>query len=281
MESRRTFVFGAGGAVAAHLAARKASAADRIRVAVLGVNGRGQGPHRRVPGAAGRRGRHAVRPGQRTCWPSARRSSRRATTARSTPSRTCARSSTTRTSTPSASPRRTTGTRSPPSGPARPARTSTSRSPARTTSSKAASWWRRPHKYNRIVQHGVQLRSSEALQEAVQQLRKGVIGKVYMARGLVFRWRPSIGKKPDEPAPPATLELGPLAGPGAGAHVQHAARALQLALDTGTTATATSATRASTRPTCACGASTWGCPSASPPWAASSCSTTTRKRPRC
>jgi predicted dehydrogenase len=56
-------------------------------------------------------------------------------------------------------------------------------------------------KYNRIVQHGVQLRSSEALQEAVQMLRKGVIGRVYMARGLVFRWRPSIGKKPDEPVP--------------------------------------------------------------------------------
>jgi predicted dehydrogenase len=58
------------------------------------------------------------------------------------------------------------------------------------------------HKYNRIVQHGVQLRSSEAVQEAVQLLRKGVIGKVYMARGLVYRWRPSIGRKPEEPVPP-------------------------------------------------------------------------------
>ena len=57
------------------------------------------------------------------------------------------------------------------------------------------------HKYNRIVQHGVQLRSSEAIQEAVQKLREGVIGDVYMARGLVFRWRPSIGKKAPEPAP--------------------------------------------------------------------------------
>lgn len=56
-------------------------------------------------------------------------------------------------------------------------------------------------KYNRIVQHGVQLRSSAALQEAVQHLRKGTIGKVYMARGLVYRWRPSIGKKPTEPVP--------------------------------------------------------------------------------
>ncbi len=70
------------------------------------------------------------------------------------------------------------------------------------------------HKYKRIVQHGVQLRSSEALQEAVQQLRKGVIGKVYMARGLVFRWRPSIGKKGIEPTPDYLnydLWLGPAA----------------------------------------------------------------------
>jgi predicted dehydrogenase len=56
-------------------------------------------------------------------------------------------------------------------------------------------------KYSRIVQHGVQLRSSEALQEAVDHLRKGTIGKVYMARGLVYRWRPSIGHKPEEPVP--------------------------------------------------------------------------------
>ncbi len=56
-------------------------------------------------------------------------------------------------------------------------------------------------KYDRIVQHGVQLRSSPALQEAVKHLREGLIGKVYMARGLVFRWRPDIGNKPFEPVP--------------------------------------------------------------------------------
>ena len=58
------------------------------------------------------------------------------------------------------------------------------------------------HKYKRIVQHGVQLRSSPAVREAVEQLRKGIIGKVYMSRGLVYRWRPSIGKKTPEPCPP-------------------------------------------------------------------------------
>lgn len=51
------------------------------------------------------------------------------------------------------------------------------------------------NKYDRIVQHGVQLRSSVAVQEAIKHLRDGLIGRVYMARGLVFRWRGDIGKK--------------------------------------------------------------------------------------
>ena len=56
-------------------------------------------------------------------------------------------------------------------------------------------------KYKRIVQHGVQLRSSEAMKEAVKHLRDGLIGDVYMARGLVFKWRPSVGDKGTEPVP--------------------------------------------------------------------------------
>jgi len=51
------------------------------------------------------------------------------------------------------------------------------------------------YKYNRIVQHGVQLRSSIAIREAVQHLQDGLIGRVYMSRGLVYRWRPDIGDK--------------------------------------------------------------------------------------
>ncbi|MBK5279826.1 MAG: Gfo/Idh/MocA family oxidoreductase, partial [Bacteroidia bacterium] len=50
-------------------------------------------------------------------------------------------------------------------------------------------------KYKRVVQHGVQLRSSVAIQEAIKHLRDGLIGNVYMARGLVFKWRPDIGNK--------------------------------------------------------------------------------------
>ncbi len=56
-------------------------------------------------------------------------------------------------------------------------------------------------KYNRIVQVGTQSRSSPALREAVQKLREGVIGDVYMARGLCFKWRDTIGRKPDGPVP--------------------------------------------------------------------------------
>ena len=57
------------------------------------------------------------------------------------------------------------------------------------------------YKYNRIVQHGVQLRSSEAIREAVQHLQDGLIGRVYMSRGLVYRWRPDIGNKGISPIP--------------------------------------------------------------------------------
>jgi predicted dehydrogenase len=57
------------------------------------------------------------------------------------------------------------------------------------------------YKYNRIVQHGVQLRSSVAIREAVKHLEDGLIGRVYMSRGLVYRWRPDIGDKGISPTP--------------------------------------------------------------------------------
>jgi predicted dehydrogenase len=67
-------------------------------------------------------------------------------------------------------------------------------------------------KYNRMCQHGTQGRSSPAIREAIQKLREGVIGEVYMARGLCFKWRPSISHTPDEPVPEGVhydLWLGP------------------------------------------------------------------------
>lgn len=67
-------------------------------------------------------------------------------------------------------------------------------------------------KYNRIVQHGTQQRSNFAVKEAMQHLREGLIGEVYMARGLCFRMRGDIGNKPNIPVPDELhydLWLGP------------------------------------------------------------------------
>jgi predicted dehydrogenase len=55
-------------------------------------------------------------------------------------------------------------------------------------------------KYHRIVQHGTQCRSSPKIQEGIARLKEGVIGEVYMARGMAYKVRPSIG--PDRPEPP-------------------------------------------------------------------------------
>jgi predicted dehydrogenase len=67
-------------------------------------------------------------------------------------------------------------------------------------------------KYNRIVQVGQQSRSTPHKMRAVQLLNEGIIGKVYLAKGLCFKRRKTIGKKPDGPTPPGVnwdLFLGP------------------------------------------------------------------------
>lgn len=56
-------------------------------------------------------------------------------------------------------------------------------------------------KYNRIVQAGTQRRANRLTMKAIQMLREGVIGDIYMGRGTVYRSRPSIGNKPDGPVP--------------------------------------------------------------------------------
>lgn len=56
-------------------------------------------------------------------------------------------------------------------------------------------------KYNRIVQAGTQYRSSRVVQQAVQAVHDGVIGEVYMGRGVIFGHRPSIGRIADSPVP--------------------------------------------------------------------------------
>jgi predicted dehydrogenase len=56
-------------------------------------------------------------------------------------------------------------------------------------------------KYGRMVQVGSQSRSIAHKMRAIQMLQDGAIGKVYMARGLCFKRRKSIGHTPIEPVP--------------------------------------------------------------------------------
>jgi predicted dehydrogenase len=67
-------------------------------------------------------------------------------------------------------------------------------------------------KYGRMVQIGSQSRSVDHKIKAVQLLHEGVIGKVYLAKGLCFKRRLSIGHKADEPTPPG-LDWDKFLGP--------------------------------------------------------------------
>jgi predicted dehydrogenase len=56
-------------------------------------------------------------------------------------------------------------------------------------------------KYNRVVQHGTQIRSASAAHEFVKKMQDGMLGDVYMARGLCFKWRDTIGHTPVSEVP--------------------------------------------------------------------------------
>jgi predicted dehydrogenase len=60
---------------------------------------------------------------------------------------------------------------------------------------------RAAQKYNRIVQHGTQTRSDITVREAIDKMHAGAIGETYMARGLCYKWRDTIGKTPESPVP--------------------------------------------------------------------------------
>src|SRR5579871_5884417 len=67
-------------------------------------------------------------------------------------------------------------------------------------------------KYNRLVQHGTNSRSGVAVRDAMKKMQDGLIGDIYMARGLCFKWRDTIGTAPEAPVPPGVhydLWLGP------------------------------------------------------------------------
>ena len=114
-------------------------------------------------------------------------------------------------STRSRSPLPITITRCRPSGHARRARTSTSRSPARTICSRRGRSWPPRRSTTAWCSTG---RSSGRRWAArrCSKMREGLIGDVYLARGLCFKRRDTIGRKPVSPVPPGVhydLWLGP------------------------------------------------------------------------
>ena len=67
-------------------------------------------------------------------------------------------------------------------------------------------------KYNRVVQAGITWRSSKAAQEGIKFIRDGKMGDIYMAKGIVYSYRTSIGHVKDSPIPKGVnwdMFLGP------------------------------------------------------------------------
>jgi predicted dehydrogenase len=67
-------------------------------------------------------------------------------------------------------------------------------------------------KYDVIVQDGCEERSNPCARSMAEFLHGGGLGQVYMAKGLCYKWRETIGTKSDEPVPAGVhydLWLGP------------------------------------------------------------------------
>lgn len=56
-------------------------------------------------------------------------------------------------------------------------------------------------KYGCIVAHGTQNRSSPNIVEGIRQLQQGIIGRVYLARGVAFKYRGAIPAAKQDPIP--------------------------------------------------------------------------------
>lgn len=56
-------------------------------------------------------------------------------------------------------------------------------------------------KYRVLVQDGAEQRSNPCAQTMAQFLQDGGLGEVYMAKGLCYKWRKTIGRYEDEPVP--------------------------------------------------------------------------------
>jgi predicted dehydrogenase len=68
-------------------------------------------------------------------------------------------------------------------------------------------------KHNRICQTGTQIRSSAGVREAMDYLHSGKLGKVHVSRGLCYKSRPSIGKVEGEQPISKTINYDLWSGP--------------------------------------------------------------------
>ena len=68
-------------------------------------------------------------------------------------------------------------------------------------------------KYGRICQVGTQSRSNPSMRQSVEAVQSGRIGTVDLAIGLCYKNRPSIGKVDGPQAPPATMDYDLWCGP--------------------------------------------------------------------
>ncbi len=67
-------------------------------------------------------------------------------------------------------------------------------------------------KYNRMIQHHAERRSSTGFKSAMKFLHEGGLGEVYLAKGMCYKWRNTIGREKEAPVPPGVhydLWLGP------------------------------------------------------------------------
>lgn len=67
-------------------------------------------------------------------------------------------------------------------------------------------------KHRVLVQDGAEQRSNPCAQSMAQFLHGGGLGEVYLAKGICYKWRKTIGRRPDEPVPKGVhydLWLGP------------------------------------------------------------------------
>ncbi len=67
-------------------------------------------------------------------------------------------------------------------------------------------------RHNRVVQAGTQRRSAEDVAQAVERIRAGALGKVHFVRTWITSVRPNIGRKPAT-SPPPSLDFDLWAGP--------------------------------------------------------------------